>query len=212
MKMIKKAPGALRAAKEPATHGLRTKGRSERVVTNVLGAAAKELARGGYAALRVEDVARAAGVNKTTIYRRWPTKAALVRATIRTMAVHRLGEPDTGSLERDLLELLRRAVRWRATMEVASILRVLVLESADPEVERIARGLREEGFEPWLAIVARAKARGEIPAHADARLLIEMVVAPAMVRLHRWHESVDTATLTSIVRVVIAGVRATTVS
>ena len=55
-------------------HAPRVGGRSERVVRDVLDASAKELARVGYAALRMDDVAAAAGVNKTTVYRRWPTK------------------------------------------------------------------------------------------------------------------------------------------
>ena len=62
------------------TEGIRSRGRSARVVQEVLTATAEELGRSGYAALRIEDVAERAGVNKTTIYRRWPTKAALVKA------------------------------------------------------------------------------------------------------------------------------------
>jgi AcrR family transcriptional regulator len=202
------APAA-RGRKGPTTHGQRPGGRSQRVVADVLGAAATELARGGYASFRVEDVAAAAGVNKTTIYRRWPTKADLVCAAIRKIVAHRQGQADTGSVEGDLLALLQRVAAWKPTIEAATILRMLVLEAAEPEVERIARTLRAEGFEPWLAIVDRAKARGEIPAGADARLLIEMVVAPAMLRLHRLHEPINKPTLAVIVRIVLAGVRAT---
>ena len=40
----------------------------------------------GYAGLRVEDVAAKAGVNKTTIYRRWPTRADLVIAALTALA------------------------------------------------------------------------------------------------------------------------------
>jgi AcrR family transcriptional regulator len=189
---------------------VRLGGRSGRVVTSVLAAAATELSRRGYVGFRVDDVASAAGVNKTTIYRRWPTKADLVRAAIRKIVVRKPREPDTGTVEGDLLGLLRRVVAWKPTVQAACILRMLVSEAADPEVERIARTVRLEGFEPWLAIVARGKARGEIPARADARLLIEMVAAPAMARLHRLHESVDDRTLASIVRIVLAGFRATT--
>lgn len=175
----------------------------------MLDAAAAELARGGYASFRIEEVATAAGVNKTTIYRRWPTKADLACAAIRKIVAHKRSEPDTGGVEGDLLDLLRRLVAWKPTVEAASILRMLVLEAAEPEIAHIARTLRAEGFEPWLAIVARAKTRGELPARTDARLLIEMVSAPAMLRLHRTNESVDDAILTTIIRVVLAGIRAT---
>ncbi len=198
-----------RAVKRPATHGLRPGGRSGRVVEDVLDAAATELARGGYGSFRIEEVASAAGVNKTTIYRRWPTKVDLVCAAVRKVVAHKQSVPDTGGVEGDLLDLLRRLVAWKPTVEAASILRMLVHEAAEPEIADIARTLRAEGFEPWLTIVARAKVRGELPARTDARLLIEMVSAPAMLRLHRTNESVDNATLTTIIRVVLAGVRAT---
>ena len=61
---------------------VRSGGRSARIVADVLRATAEELARVGYAALRMEEVARVAGVNKTTVYRRWPTKEDLVSAAL----------------------------------------------------------------------------------------------------------------------------------
>ena len=64
------------------TEGVLTGGRSARIVDGVLEATAEELSRVGYAALRVDEVAERSGVNKTTIYRRWPTKSDLVRATL----------------------------------------------------------------------------------------------------------------------------------
>ena len=53
--------------------GVRTGGRSARVREAILAATFSELIDSGYAALSVEAVASRAGVNKTTIYRRWPT-------------------------------------------------------------------------------------------------------------------------------------------
>jgi AcrR family transcriptional regulator len=180
------------------------------VVASVLAAATAELARRGYVGFSVEDVATAAGVNKTTIYRRWPTKGDLVCAAIRGIVMRAKDGPDTGSLEEDLLELLRRVVSWKRTAEAASVMRMLVVEASEPEVERIAQTLRAEAFQPWMAVITRGKARGEIPSRADARLLAEMVFTPVMVRLHRLREPVDDATLVTIVRIVLTGVRGTT--
>src|SRR5262245_16386487 len=56
--------------------------RGEAVVRGILAAALEELARTGYGALRIEGVAARAGVNKTTVYRRWATKENLVRAAL----------------------------------------------------------------------------------------------------------------------------------
>src|SRR6185295_9319184 len=87
-------------------HAARVGGRSERVVRDVLDASAKELARVGYAALRMDDVAAAAGVNKTTVYRRWPTKSDLVRATFESLAQGPIATPAMGSIREDLQSLL----------------------------------------------------------------------------------------------------------
>src|SRR5262249_7684341 len=85
-------------------------GRSEQVVRRVLDAALVELAGSGYAAFRMDEVVSMARVNKTTIYRRWPSRAALVTALVDRMRKP-LGEsplPDTGQLERDLVEAFTR--------------------------------------------------------------------------------------------------------
>src|SRR5215471_3261467 len=77
-------------------------GRSERVVQQVLAATVAELAESGFRAFRMDVVSAAAGVYKTTIYRRWPGKKQLVAAAVDWMRrfVHDVPLPDTGSLER----------------------------------------------------------------------------------------------------------------
>lgn len=56
----------------------------------------------GYAGLRVADVARTAGVGLGAVYRRWPTKYALVVATLRAAAGDITGT-ETGDPETDLV-------------------------------------------------------------------------------------------------------------
>src|SRR4051812_35901624 len=104
-------PPSLRPTRR--TENVRVQGRSARVVEAILQAVGEELGRVGYADLRIEDVATLSGVNKTTIYRRWPQKSELV-----TAAVERLTPVpevyDTGSLRSDLLALLHD-IRARIT-------------------------------------------------------------------------------------------------
>src|SRR5256885_5219091 len=94
-------------ANRQMTKGVRTGGRSGRVREAILAAVIDELTRAGYAALTVETVAARAGVNRTTIYRRWPTLDDLLVDALTTWSLEALPVPDTGSIETDLLTLGR---------------------------------------------------------------------------------------------------------
>src|SRR4051812_48249793 len=125
------------------TEGVRVKGRAARVVSDVLIATAEELSRVGYAALRVEDVAARSGVNKTTIYRRWPTKPELVAASVR--AVWETPEvPDTGSLRNDFVASLKKTAAFAMSPIGRGLTRVIQMERAHPELEPIAIALRAD--------------------------------------------------------------------
>jgi AcrR family transcriptional regulator len=70
-------------------HEKRTRGRPRREGADeeILRATRDLLDEGGYAAFNVDVVAERTGIAKTTIYRRWPTKGALVAAAVGTAPV-----------------------------------------------------------------------------------------------------------------------------
>ncbi|HBX81052.1 MAG: TetR/AcrR family transcriptional regulator [Propionibacteriaceae bacterium] len=72
--------------------------RNPEVAAKVRVATIKLLSENGYAALRVDDVARVSGVAKTTLYRRWPTLPALVldalEGSLNFKAPSSTGNPD----------------------------------------------------------------------------------------------------------------------
>jgi AcrR family transcriptional regulator len=180
-------------------------GRSERVVRDVTRATAAELARVGYAELRVEDVAAQAGVNKTTIYRRWPSKADLVSATLRAINEPSGELPDEGSVRLDLLQLLRESVARASTCEGKTIHRVIALEIDHPEVASIARSLRVEYKAPWVAVIERAIDRGELPGGSDPQLMVEVIMGSVFHKLLRKLEPVDDDFLVAVVNMVVLG-------
>jgi AcrR family transcriptional regulator len=177
----------------------RVGGRSERVVREVLHATSEELSRVGYARLRVEDVAAAAGVNKTTIYRRWPTKADLVGAMLRTLKGPLQDAPDLGSVRLDLMALAHESVERASTCEGRTLHRMITLEIDHPEVAALARALRTDYLAPWVFVVERAMTRGELPIESDGQLIVEMVMGPVFGKL-RFREEVDDAFLEAVVR------------
>jgi AcrR family transcriptional regulator len=201
-----------RAASRPTAGPRRTKGilggRSDAVVTQVLDAALVELARSGYAALRMDEVAARAGVNRTTIYRRWPNRAALV-----TAVVDRLREPlrhdplpDRGALEQDLVEAFARRWKYRRKIEGRAWARLLD-ERHDPEVETILGDAVNERSAEWRQMITRAIQRRELPAGTDAQLLLDFVHA---IVDSRGAQPLDTQWLSVAVRTVVAGAGAGT--
>jgi AcrR family transcriptional regulator len=181
-------------------------GRSERVVREVLRATAAEIARVGYAQLRVEDVAAQAGVNKTTVYRRWPTKADLVDATLRALKGPVIQPPDLGSLRLDAIAIMRESVANALTCEGRTIHRMITLEIDHPEVASIARALRADYYAPWLTVVSRAIERGELPQGTDVLLVVEMFMGAVFGKI-RLREDIDEEYLAAVINVVLVGAK-----
>ncbi len=179
-------------------------GRSARIVAEVLRATAEELARVGYAALRVEDVARAARVNKTTVYRRWPTKMQLVTETLQRERERCIVAPDTGSLREDLRIMLRAFVEEGRS----PLARAWLSELGNTEVRTIMRGFRHHFESQWAAVIARGMARRELPADISPLFLVEIVVSPITGRLVRGEELPTDDFCTQVVDLVLAGATA----
>jgi len=200
------------AAKEETrrTTGVIARGRSERVVKSVLEAAVVELAESGYSAFRIEQVAAKAGVNKTTIYRRWPTKTELVAATVKRIGdAFEAERPNTDTLEGDLVGALRWKLTFKRRVEERAWARIIA-EKHIPEVAAITQAAVREGSGHWLQIVARAVARGELPKHTDAQLLLDMVKLVIDERFRCSEGKIEDAVVVAVVRTVIAGAKAGT--
>jgi AcrR family transcriptional regulator len=145
-------------------------------------------------------------VNKTTVYRRWPTKSALVTAAVRAVAGFDEPVPDTGSARADLVEVLRRWTASAGTADGRAVARLLTAGAEHPEVAEIARGLGDEARRRRLSILERAQARGEVPTGVDAWLVLDAIVAPVVTRVLRRGDAVDDATIVRLVDLVMTGV------
>jgi AcrR family transcriptional regulator len=195
-------------ARDEASRPVRTRpgGRSARVRRSAIDATLAELAEGGYAALSLERIARRAGINKTTVYRRWGTREELVLEAMLDRAVERISVPDTGSLREDLLELARSAAANAASPEVAAMARAVAAQA--PYDARLAAGNRRfwaERLAVDAVVVERAVERGEIRAGVVPELVIESVIGPIHLRLLLTGEAIDEAFLVQVVDLVVAG-------
>ncbi|MFD0683238.1 TetR/AcrR family transcriptional regulator [Actinomadura fibrosa] len=149
----------------------------------LLDAAWDELNDNGYARFTMDAVVKRAGTSPPVLYRRWPDRDALVKATI----VHVLKEsrpavPDTGNLREDLLALMREI----ATSHVQLVTVMYAhLASYYRETGESPTGL----FDPVAtgraaaldALYERAVARGEI---APERLTERVKTLPFVLLRH----------------------------
>ena len=162
----------------------RTGGRSARVRKAVLDAALALMLERGYDGLSVAEVAQAAGVAETTVYRRWPTKAELAAAAIGELAAAENPLPDTGSLEGDLTTLLTQIVELLRRPDIERVARASVaLSSDDPDQAQARMAFYRMRTAGSAQVAVRAIERGALPAGTDPEAVIEQLVAPAYLRL-----------------------------
>ncbi len=159
-------------------------GRAARVRSVVLKTTAEMLAEVGYDEMSVEEVATRAGVHKTTVYRRWSTKSALIADAIRVSSQENVPIPDTGSLRGDLQALARSVAATIGSTDGAR--RSRSLAAAGTMSEELAADMHAFWAERLSAsgtVIDRAIARGELPASCDPNLIIETLIGPLWVRL-----------------------------
>jgi len=186
----------------------RVGGRSARVVSSVLRSTLEVLGRCGYAGLRIEDVADESGVNKTTIYRRWATRADLVTAALTHLSAPPQAQ-ESGRLEYDLCATFMTATTLRATRAGRGVVRALIAERGDPEVDRVVAEIRERHRAPAREILIRARRRGDIPRQADVELILDVLTGTVYHRLRASPAPLEEKWLKGVIRLVLAGVRAT---
>lgn len=183
----------------------RTGGRSARVVSEVLSATLEEFAAQGYAGLSVEAVALRAGVNKTTIYRRWPAKADLVGAALVSLRDDDPQPPDSGSLREDLFQLLKHWAEQMVTPRRRAIMQSLVVANTDPEMQAIVRRMRAERPAIPPIVFERALKRRELPRGSDTQLIAAALLGALHSRTAWKGEPVDDTFVRSLVELVVTG-------
>ena len=164
----------------------------------MLRAAVETVIEHGYAGATVDAVAHAAGTGKAAVYRRWPSKSALVIAAVQSLQV-KPTVPDTGTLRGDLLACARHYTRSdrRAAHVLASLLGEV---KSDPELGRAAyEAIGRPPADAFTAVLDRWVGRGSVPAAAPTDLIAAILPAVAFRDVILHSRSLDTATVTRLV-------------
>ncbi|MFF9348516.1 TetR/AcrR family transcriptional regulator [Streptomyces sp. NPDC014734] len=165
------------------TAGRRNKG--PRAAEAIFDTTLRHLSERGYAGLTIEAVAQDAGVNKTTIYRWWPSKPALLRAALLHARVLDIDIPDTGSLRGDLIALTEQVVGLLTDGRTEPIARAMLSGTGlpDDELAALTRDFFADRLSREQPVFVRAAARGELPEHVDPMLLLDLVAGAVWMRV-----------------------------
>ncbi len=153
----------------------------------ILEAALEGLAERGYDLLTMDEIAARAHAGKGTLYRRWPSKAALVADAVLAWR-EQLGPvtiPDTGSLRGDIEASLEALPEFGATeqRQVAVLFGLITAARRDPELGALLSSLiLQRPREAVAQMLERAVTRGEIPHGRDVSLISDLVIAMSSMR------------------------------
>lgn len=157
--------------------------RSEKARQSVLEAMRAALSAGGYEAVTIEGLAESAGVSKQTIYRWWPSKAAILGEALLEGGLPGadVAVPFTSDLAADLRAWFSAVSAGLADADGVAVARALIVVTAsDPSLglelnEKLAAPIRD-----WVAgRMALAVAAGDVRADVDAAAIADQFVAMA---------------------------------
>jgi AcrR family transcriptional regulator len=158
--------------------------RDPRADRAIVAAALELIAAVGVSDFRMEDVAARAGVGKAAIYRRYASKDELVTAAVAAL-VSEIEVPDTGSTRADLLALMRDAVAvYRDPLHSGVMPAVVGAMRQRPALARTVRaGFLAGRRDALRAVLERGVARGELRAHLDYELALDVLGGPLFYRV-----------------------------
>jgi AcrR family transcriptional regulator len=182
--------------------------RSEAARVAILRSTLKLLGKNGFADLAMEDVAAQANVGKTTVYRWWPNKAALIADAFANSTTQRLHFPDTGSLHTDMSRQMRQLVKIFRSPRGRIVAAILAGGQSDKELiaafrERFLWPRRKEAY----ATLQRGIRRGELRRNVDMDLLLDSLYGPIYMRFLIKHRSLNPDFVNRLCALVLGGAR-----
>ncbi len=183
--------------------------RSEVSHQAILKAAAELLDEEGYVGMSIEAIARRAGVGKQTIYRWWPSKAAVVLESYYNQVDQALSLPNTGSVAQDLTQVVRQLLQRLTSSAAAKAMAGILAEAqADPN---LAQAFRDKLIASRRAIIQailrQGIARGELRDDLDIELTTDLIYGPVWYRLLLGHAPLDEAFACSLVDELLIGLQ-----
>jgi len=152
--------------------------RSQRARQAVLDATADLVAEVGVERTTIDEIASRSGVAKTTIYRHFNSKQALVVEAVHA-CTHIPVVTDTGSLRDDLISCFSGTTKASYDGRLGDMMLSLMdAAQRDPELGRLVRAQTDQRRRFATEVIERAVSRGDLPADVDVDLLVTLVAGP----------------------------------
>ena len=150
------------------------------------------LTKSGLSGVTVDEVSRRSGVAKTTIYRHWPSRdALLMHACSQFKSMPQV--PDTGSLRGDL-EVLAGEVVAQLQQPWSTIMPSIIdVAERNKGLAALQAQIHAQTRSALVTVIERAQQRGELPHSQDSRELIASILGPLVYRRFFSRESLDQA-------------------
>lgn len=174
-------------------------GRSKDVLERVFASTLDILRDKGLAGVSFNDIAAAANVNRSTLYRRWSDRNELVLDAILASVTRQIVPSSVGDLNRDLASVLEQIGGYlssplgRAVMTAA-----LEIDAANSPTGRRQIMLWRERLKDFEPMFQNAKARGELSEDFDWEAAFAMAAGAVYYRVIMHHEPVDAAWVSRI--------------
>lgn len=182
--------------------------RSDAAHRAILEAAQQILIAGSYADMRLEHVATAAGVAKSTIYRRWKSKEELVLDLLLELATPHLSVGETGNTRDELIATIRNVVTALTKTPFGPVMKALLAQIAtnpslsEPFRATVVKVRRQEVGR----VIQRGKQRGDLRPDVSVAIATELLVGPVYYRL-MFGGNIDRAFAVQLVDELLAGYR-----
>ncbi len=179
-------------------------GRSARIRRAVFDATLALLVADGYQGLTIEAVAAAAAVNKTTVYRNWPTKGALIQAAAEDRSEHIITTEITGDPHRDVVAF-QTSVAENITSPIGRALVLATLnERNDSRVREARADFWRTRFDAARPLVRSAMEDAQSADDAAVDAVIEQLIAPLYLRAFFTDAPLDEAFIERTVRAAVS--------
>jgi AcrR family transcriptional regulator len=150
-------------------------------------------------------------VNKSTIYRRWQTKEAVLAAAVDDEASTVFPIPVTGSIEEDLRAFGRMLVDLLTdgSPSTTAVVRTLFSDAArEPLIAEFRRNFFAKRYQEAASMVDEAIQHGQLPVDVDVREFVGLVAAPIYYRKLVTEEPLDYAVSDRAAEMALIAVRA----